>query len=77
MASSPTFKLLPNQIWTSAVLRISQKYHIPYLYHEKDDMFLKHGEWFNDPLHLNKQGATHYSQIIVDDIKKLHLDSIP
>lgn len=75
LASSPTFQRLPDQIWSAAVRSISQKYHIPFLYHEKDELFLKHGEWFNDPLHLNKQGATHYSNIIVDEIKKLYLDN--
>lgn len=71
-AVSPNYKQLPRtQNWLEEVKRISANNNIPLLYHEKDSMFLSHREWFNEPFHLNDEGAHLYSGIIASEIKEL------
>ena len=67
---SPSYKLLPEKLkWVDEVERIAEENNLPFYYHEKDSLFLSHREWFNDPVHLNYDGAQIYSRIISSEIK--------
>lgn len=71
-AVSPNYKILPErQGWLEEVKRISEEKKIPLLYHESDSLFLAHKEWFNEPFHLNDEGAQIYSKIICSELKSL------
>ena len=68
---SPNYKLLPDQKWMGVVKQITTKENIPFLYHESDSLFLSHSEWFNEPFHLNDNGAKIYTSIISGEIKNI------
>lgn len=69
-AVSPYYKKLPaKQNWVAEIERIARNNDIPFLYHEKDTMFLEHREWFNDPYHLNDKGANIYTRMVCSEIK--------
>ena len=71
-AVSPYYKKLPpKQKWVAEIQRIAHNSHIPFLYHEKDTIFLQHREWFNDPYHLNHKGANIYTKMLCTEIAKL------
>lgn len=44
---------------------------IEFWYYEQDKKFLDHSDYFKDPLHLNREGATEYTKIISGKIKKI------
>lgn len=70
LTASPTYMLLPEkQNWVDEVERIAERKNIPFYYHEKESIFLSHREWFNEPVHLNDDGAQIYSRIISSEIK--------
>lgn len=70
---SPNYKLLPEQKWVGIVKQITSEENIHFLYHESDSLFLSHGEWFNEPFHLNDKGATIYSGIISRELKEINI----
>lgn len=71
---SPNYKQFPErQIWYEEIKRIALTNDIPLLYHEKDSFFLAHAEWFNEPFHLNDEGARIYTKIVSTEIKN-HLN---
>lgn len=49
---------------------ICQKYDVPFLDYYIDAEFMRHKEWFNEPMHLNQTGAREYSRIIASEITK-------
>ena len=72
-AVSPNYKQLPEkQNWLEEVKRVSAINNIPILYHESDSLFLSHREWFNEPFHLNDEGARIYTGIISNEIECIY-----
>ncbi len=73
LSTSPNYKRLPKeQTWVSAVEKVAQQYHLPYLYHEQDEEFLAHPEWFNEPYHLNAEGADVFTRKIIPELPCPH-----
>ena len=70
-AVSPNYKKLPEQQWEEKMRQIADANHIPLFYHERDPLFLAHREWFNEPFHMNDDGARVYSAQIGREIRKL------
>ena len=68
VADSPNYVLLKEQNWVDKIEQMTQKNNIPFLYHEQDSLFLSHVEWFNEPFHLNDEGARVYSKIISGEL---------
>ena len=68
---SPNYKILPDQKWVKKVKEIAEKEDIPFLYHEKDTLYQSHKEWFNEPFHLNDEGANIYTKQICGEIKSM------
>lgn len=71
IAVSPNYKYLLEQKWVEKIRQITNKEDIPFLYHENDSLFLSHREWFNEPFHLNDEGAHIYSRIISEEISEI------
>ena len=69
-STSPNYTILPDQKWVAEVRNISQRYNIPYLYFEQDNIFLKNRELFNDPFHLNDLGAHIYTSQFCHELCK-------
>lgn len=71
LATSPNYKRLPKeQPWVTAIKKMAQQHQIPYLYHEQDAEFLAHAEWFNEPYHLNAEGAAAYTRKIIPELPR-------
>ncbi|GLB52714.1 hypothetical protein NBRC110019_17540 [Neptunitalea chrysea] len=47
-----------------------KEFEVPFLDYSKDEYYLKHVELFKDRTHMNKQGATRFTQEIIDLLKK-------
>lgn len=69
IAVSPHYKLLPEEKWVKKVVEIAEDMGVPFLYHEKDTIYHKHKEWFNEPFHLNDEGAHFYTKQICHELK--------
>ena len=73
LATSPNYKRLPKeQAWVKAIEKVAQEHHISYLYHEQDEEFLAHPEWFNEPYHLNAEGAGIFTRKIIPELPCPH-----
>ena len=46
-------------------------YGVPFLDYQADDVFMRHKEWFKEPMHLNDKGAKVFSRTIVSSIKDI------
>ncbi len=69
LSTSPNYKRLPKeQAWVTAIEQVAHQHHIPYLYHEQDAAFLAHPEWFNEPYHLNAEGAAVFTKLIIPEL---------
>ncbi len=69
LATSPNYKRLPpKQQWVEETRRIAKAHSVEYLYHEQDEDFLHHPEWFNEPYHLNATGAAIYTKRIIPSL---------
>ena len=47
---------------------IADKYGVKFLDSYADSVFMRHKEWFKEPMHLNQVGAREFSKRIVPDI---------
>ena len=73
LSTSPNYKRLPKeQAWVLAVEKVARQHHLPYLYHEQDDEFLAHPKWFNEPYHLNAEGAANFTRKIIPELPCPH-----
>lgn len=48
---------------------ICSRMNVAFLDYYADDLFMKHKEWFKEPMHLNAEGARNYSVMIAKDVK--------
>lgn len=80
VATSPYYKQLPDkQHWVEEIKNMANKHAVTYLYHEQDADFLSHPDWFNEPYHLNAQGAAVYTKKIIPQLiihRSRHISSV-
>lgn len=53
------------------IKELCTEYKIPFVDYYANYVFMKHKEWFNEPMHLNNEGAHAFTREIVDIIKEL------
>lgn len=70
--NSPDFRIIKNQTtWENQIEKICGEYNVPFINHAGDSLFRAHKEWFNEPFHLNDNGAHVYSLIVAKEINQL------
>lgn len=74
LSTSPSYSRLPKRNWIMAIEKVAHEHHLTYLYHEQDDEFLAHPEWFNEPYHLNAEGAAVFTRKIIPELPCPHRD---
>ena len=47
------------------------KYQVPFVDYYADEVFMRHKEWFNEPMHLNAGGARVFSEKLISDINRI------
>lgn len=69
LSTSPCYSRLPKERnWIMAIKKVAREHHLTYLYHEQDSDFLAHPEWFNEPYHLNAEGAEAFTRKIIPEL---------
>ena len=70
--NSPEFKRYKNNTaWEKHIETICREYDIPFINHAHDSLFLSHKDWFNEPVHLNDEGAHVYTSIVSQELKQI------
>lgn len=64
---SPAYGNINHQTYAEEI-RIVEDYGIPVFNHLTDTIFIKNSSYFQDKVHLNKDGATLYSKVIANEI---------
>ena len=67
---SPNYLVSKEKKWVDQIEKMTAKENVPFLYNEKDSLFLTHAEWFNDPFHLNDEGAHVYTNAVIEKIRE-------
>lgn len=71
LSTSPCYNRLPKERnWIKAIEKVAQQHHLLFLYHEQDAEFLAHPEWFNEPYHLNAEGAENFTRKIIPELPR-------
>lgn len=52
------------------VIDLCEKYKVPFIDYYAEEEFMRHKEWFNEPMHLNAYGARVFSLKLLDDINQ-------
>ena len=71
--NSPDYKVVQNgktEEWENRISRICAQNEVPFINHGHDSLFMSHKEWFNEPFHLNDEGARTYSLIVAKEISR-------
>lgn len=55
--------------WELKVEAVCKEYDVLFVNHSRDTLFMSHREWFNEPFHLNDEGAKVYSSIVAEEMK--------
>ncbi|MCH5217607.1 MAG: hypothetical protein J1F07_03495 [Muribaculaceae bacterium] len=71
IVKSPLYSKSSSRDGRDAIERISLQMGATYFDFEGDTLFLAHREWFSDPDHLNHEGATQFSNMIIKKMKVL------
>lgn len=50
---------------------IADNYGIRFLDYYASPIFMKHKDWFKEPMHLNKEGARQFSRLLANDLKRV------
>lgn len=75
LSTSPNYNRLPKERnWIMAIEKVANEHHLTYLYHEQDAEFLSHPDWFNEPYHLNAEGADIFTRKIIPELPCSHQD---
>lgn len=53
------------------VIKLCSQYSIPFLDYYASPIYMIHKEWFRESMHLNVEGARHFSKSIASDIKRI------
>lgn len=72
---SPYFGFSKDKRWVEEIEKIAVKNNITFLYHENDELFLRNPQLFNEPAHLNSQGAAEFTKIIIEDLRNIRFIS--
>jgi hypothetical protein len=67
--NSPKFAIVMNSSAHDKIKQITNENKIPFWDFSNNLLFLKHPEYFQDKLHLNKIGAMEFSKLVVSIIK--------
>ena len=59
----------PMAPWELKVEAICKEYNVAFVNHSRDTLFMNHREWFNEPFHLNDEGAKVYTSIVAKELK--------
>ena len=51
------------------VITICKDSQTPFVDYYADSLFMKHKEWFNEPMHLNATGAKIFSSLLIENIR--------
>lgn len=75
LSTSPCYyRLEKERNWILAIEKVANEHHLTYLYHEQDAEFLSHPDWFNEPYHLNSEGAEIFTRKIISELPCSHQD---
>ena len=75
LSTSPCYyRLEKERNWILAIEKVANEHHLTYLYHEQDAEFLSHPDWFNEPYHLNAEGAEIFTRKIIPELPCSHQD---
>lgn len=53
------------------IINLCKEFNLPFLFYGNEKDFVGNREYFKDPVHLNYNGAIHYTKKIVQDIKSI------
>ncbi len=56
------------RLWLDKVSEICSEFSVPFYNHDHDTLFIAHREWFNEPFHLNDEGAHVYTLVVSKEI---------
>ena len=56
------------RLWLDKVSEICREFSVPFYNHDHDTLFMAHREWFNEPFHLNDDGAIVYTHVVSEEI---------
>ena len=73
LAVSPMYICSENDVF-SCPRQLAAKHHLPFIDHYRDSAFVGHSHLFYDYVHLNRQGAERYSQMICKELKAILSD---
>ena len=66
---SPYFRKSTNKDYSvKLAIQIAKKYNVTFLDYLQDSIFINHAKLFDDPAHLNNEGAKLFSIIVADSI---------
>lgn len=66
---SPYYELYSKPLgWIKDIEDICNDFNVFFLDYSQDSLFLEHKEWFNEPFHLNDQGAREFTSILVKEL---------
>ena len=69
--NSPNFvELVGQSVWKPVVEETARKYGVTFYDFEQDTTFIANPEYFNEPFHLNVEGATLYTEKIIPIINR-------
>lgn len=57
--------------WPCIVDDLAKEYDVPFIDNEQDSYYLQYPNLFNEPFHLNDEGAKHYTQEVLPIIRNL------
>ena len=69
LVASPKYSASDSSVY-APVKAICKKYGVPFYDYYTASAYKAHPEWFNEPVHLNRQGARLFSEEIVSHIKE-------
>lgn len=69
-AVSPLYKNKTDAVY-APLFDMAEKYGVPVLNHSCDTAFVNNRNLFYDSVHMNRDGATKYSQLIASELKAL------
>ncbi len=72
VVASPKYGVTSSDVMQPVKI-ICEKYDVKFIDYYAEQDFMIHKEWFKEPMHLNKEGARKFSELLVNDISKLTL----
>lgn len=70
LVASPKYNATASSVY-APVKTICKKQNVPFYDYYASSAYKAHVEWFNEPMHLNRNGARHFSEEILEDINSI------